>query len=246
MHHDGCAEAPQNMLLDLCDCLAVERLPLRLVRCQGVKLPCGGAGQSVGRDPSRYLMRRGDLVALGGKGEVARPSRFSGSLPHCERSIRSPRDGHLHDQWHPEAHCVCIYDSALWPGGELKFPSRYCILRLGTTITSRRAIACPRSTRNEKNTEIFVRRFCSLLWAASASSAGTHSKISFGPAGCCQHLPLSWLLACGARHTMYNDDNRSSGPFSSLEECVAGSTQPAFGTMASKMHDGRANVLRDQ
>jgi hypothetical protein len=31
MHHDGRAEAPQNMLLDLCDCFAVERFRLRLV-----------------------------------------------------------------------------------------------------------------------------------------------------------------------------------------------------------------------
>ena len=36
-------------------------------------------------------------------------------------------------------------------------------------------------------------------------------------------------------YTMYNDGKLSSGPFPSLEECVARITQPTIGTMVSKM-----------
>jgi hypothetical protein len=40
-------------------------------------------------------------------------------------------------------------------------------------------------------------------------------------------------------YAIEDDGNLSSGPFSSLEECVKRITQPTNGTMASKLQRGR-------
>ncbi len=40
------------------------------------------------------------------------------------------------------------------------------------------------------------------------------------------------------RYAMENDGNLSSGPFSSLEECVNTITRPMNGTMAAKLQRG--------
>jgi hypothetical protein len=40
-------------------------------------------------------------------------------------------------------------------------------------------------------------------------------------------------------YAVEDDGNLSSGPFSSLEECVKRITQPTNGTMASKLQRGR-------